>query len=326
MLAVALRRFRHESAVVAVVLAGVGLLALVTGLQMDDLYHSSGLADCLAAGGRCDALADRFGERFGALEVLIVPLVLLPALVGAFVGAPVVARELEAGTHRFLWAQGVSRRRWFASVSGVALGVGLLAGAVYAAIAAAWLDTTNAVTGERFGELYELQGLVPVGATVFAVAVAIACGTLLRRTLPAMAATLGVFVAVRVGFATLLRPRLAAVETFTAPVGPDEPTALRGAWVVSERTYDAAGRLIGSDGVVDLSGLAEQCPAGGGGARAAALDALDRCLGDLGVHTVFEYHPAGRFWAFQLVEAGVLLGLAGVAIALAGAALRRRAA
>ena len=31
---------------------------------------------------------------------------LLPGLLGVFVGAPVVARELESGTYRFAWTQG----------------------------------------------------------------------------------------------------------------------------------------------------------------------------------------------------------------------------
>src|SRR5262245_11880941 len=39
---------------------------------------------------------------------------LVPALIGAFWGAPLVARELETGTHRLVWNQSVPRRRWLA--------------------------------------------------------------------------------------------------------------------------------------------------------------------------------------------------------------------
>jgi hypothetical protein len=53
---------------------------------------------------------------------------------------------------------------------------------------------------------------------------------------------------------------------------------------------------------------------------------VNECLGALGYHTVFEYHPADRFWTFQLIETGVLLGLAIVAITVAALALRRRTA
>jgi hypothetical protein len=57
-----------------------------------------------------------------------------------------------------------------------------------------------------------------------------------------------------------------------------------------------------------------------------ARESVDQCLSSLGYHTVFEYHPADRFWAFQLIETGLLLGLAGVAIAVAALTLRRRTA
>ena len=48
----------------------------------------------------------------------------LPAIVGVFWGAPLVARELEAGTHRLAWTQSISRTRWLATKVGL---VGLAA-------------------------------------------------------------------------------------------------------------------------------------------------------------------------------------------------------
>src|SRR5262249_24464833 len=36
----------------------------------------------------------------------------LPLLLGAFIGAPLVSRELEQGTYLLAWTQGVPRRRW----------------------------------------------------------------------------------------------------------------------------------------------------------------------------------------------------------------------
>ncbi len=36
----------------------------------------------------------------------------VPCLIGAFAGAPLLARELETGTFRFAWTQGVGRMRW----------------------------------------------------------------------------------------------------------------------------------------------------------------------------------------------------------------------
>ena len=42
-----------------------------------------------------------------------------PPLLGIFWGAPLVARELEAGTHRLVWTQSVTRTRWLAVKLGV---------------------------------------------------------------------------------------------------------------------------------------------------------------------------------------------------------------
>ena len=41
--------------------------------------------------------------------------VALPAVLGMFWGAPLVARELESGTFRLAWTQGRSRHTWFAA-------------------------------------------------------------------------------------------------------------------------------------------------------------------------------------------------------------------
>jgi ABC-type transport system involved in multi-copper enzyme maturation permease subunit len=330
MLRVAVRRFRPETIGIVAVLAGVGLLALVTGRSMDSSYHSSGLADCLAGGSasQCRDLVERFGERFNALQVLIVPLVLLPALLGAFVGAPLVARELEAGTHRFLWTQGVTRERWFTYTAAVAVTLTLVAGALYALIAGAWLDTTNAVTGERFNRLYDFQGVVPIGAAAFAVAVGIACGVIIRRTVPAMVATLGIFIGVRVFTAVVLRPHFMSAKTLDLPFGQGDPLGDAGAWVLSETIFDGNGVVVGTGGNFIIRGenIAGLCPNLRASGAGPAPENVDECLSALGYHTVFKYHSADRFWTFQLIETGLLLGLACVAITVAALALRRRTA
>ena len=49
------------------------------------------------------------------LRDLLGPLMLaVPALLGIFWGAPLVARELETGTYRLAWTQSVTRTRWLA--------------------------------------------------------------------------------------------------------------------------------------------------------------------------------------------------------------------
>ncbi len=328
MLTVSLRRFRFESMAIAGGLLAVGLLALVTGRMMSDEYHDSGLAGCLATSSRsaCDDLIDSFGNRFSSLQILILPLVLLPALLGAFVGAPLVARELEHGTHRFLWTQGITRRRWLGYMAGAALGLALVAGALYSLIAAAWLDLTNKVTDDRFGQMYDFQGLVPIAAGMFAVAVGIACGLIMRRTLPAMIATIGIFIVVRLTTATVLRPHFAAAETLTTEFGPDDPLSGTGAWVLSSNTVTGDGLVIGRDGSLNISGLERYCPAlaGTSPANPPREGDVEQCLEQLGVHRIIRYHPGDRFWTFQLLESGIMLALAAAAMLVALRALDRR--
>jgi hypothetical protein len=328
MLAVSIRRFRLESMAVAGGLLAVGVLALVTGRMMSDEYHDSGLADCLATSPRsgCEDLINSFGNSFNSLQILIFPLVLLPAVLGAFVGAPLIARELEHGTHRFLWTQGITRRRWLGYIAGAALALAFVAGTLYSLIAAVWLDVTNKVTDERFGQMYDFQGLLPIASGVFAVAVGITCGLIMRRTLPAMIATIGIFIVVRLTTAIVLRPHFAAAKTLETEFGPGDPLSGTNAWLLSEKTVTADGLVIGRDGMLDISGLEPSCPAleNVSPMNPPREGDVQQCIEQLGVHRVIRYHPGNRFWTFQLIESGLMLALAGVAMLVAVRALNRR--
>lgn len=333
MLAFALRRSRLDALGAAGVIVMVGALALVTGMRMSDTYRSSGLADCLANSQRrdCESLVNAFGDRFASLQVLIWPLVLLPVMLGAFVGAPLVARELEAGTHRLWWTQGVSRLRWFLVSASVAVALAVVTGVLYSLIAGEWLDVTNRVTDERFARLYDLQGVVPVASAVLGIAIGLLCGVLFRRTVPAMLATAAGFVTVRLPIALLVRPHLASVETMSVPFTSDEPLEGTGAWMLSRLVVDRTGTVLGRDGSLDISGLAGRCP----GIPAADVaprgrlpepEVVEACLRQLDVRLVARYHPGDRFWAFQLWESLLLVGVAGACIVAAAAVLQRRSA
>ena len=89
------------------------------GLSMRHTFADLGLADCVrqladrqpGRGDRdaCDAASTAFTNQYGSLNLVAVLLIILPVLVGLFWGAPLVAREVEHGTHRFVWTQGVGR-------------------------------------------------------------------------------------------------------------------------------------------------------------------------------------------------------------------------
>ena len=72
----------------------------------------------------------------------------MPALIGAFVGAPVLARELETGTFRFAWTQGFGRWRWTLAKL-VALGVVVAAAAGALSVLLSWYYQPYFATGNQ---------------------------------------------------------------------------------------------------------------------------------------------------------------------------------
>ena len=118
----------------------------------------------------------------------------LPGLIGVFVGAPLVARELESGTFRFAWTQGRSRVQWIVTKL-VLLAIVLTALALaFSALFTWWYGPFDAITGRMapYGA-YEISGLVFAARTLFGFTLGVAAGLLIRRTVPAMAATAAVW-------------------------------------------------------------------------------------------------------------------------------------
>ncbi|MFC6020439.1 hypothetical protein ACFP2T_30250 [Plantactinospora solaniradicis] len=83
-----------------------------------------------------------------------------------------------------------------------------------------WLGPLTQVgRGDRFDAFFfDMQGLVPVGYTLFAVALGVFAGTVWPKVLPAMAGTLVGFLGLRTALAMLARPRYLPAETLTFPV------------------------------------------------------------------------------------------------------------
>ena len=84
------------------------LAAVGTHLPIADAYHRDALSGCLPPSARsgCDIIVRHFESEFDSWAAAVRGLAVLPALAGLFVGAPLLARELEHGTHRFAWTQG----------------------------------------------------------------------------------------------------------------------------------------------------------------------------------------------------------------------------
>ena len=61
----------------------------------------------------CQALNFSFNTTDWTIgNTVLILLNIAPALIGAFAGAPVLARELETGSYQYAWTQGFGRARW----------------------------------------------------------------------------------------------------------------------------------------------------------------------------------------------------------------------
>ena len=141
----------------------------------------------------------------GAIIDLVNFTVVIPLLIGQFWGAPLLAREIEEGTHKLVWTQSVTRRRWLASNTSALLGAAMAVGGVLAVAVTWWSRTFDLSQQDRFTK-FDIQGFVPIAYAICGAALGLAAGIVIRRTLPALAATLAIMVGLRIVVASYLRP------------------------------------------------------------------------------------------------------------------------
>ena len=326
------RQFRTQGLVVAGVLAALAVYLLITGTQLRNAY-SGDLASCRPQNscfGLLNELQDQYNGPMYLAEFLVMA---APALIGIFWGAPLVAGELERGTHHMVWNQSVTRARWLAvKLAGIALAAVITAG-LLSFLITWWAGPLDAVAGNRWGtRAFNARDVAPLGYAAFAFALGVAAGLLIRRTLPAMAATLAIFIAVQVVVTAGLRPNLLPATTstvavnqstmsqairfdrssaVTGPVNIDLP-APAGAWALSQTpALNSAGQPIQTSEILNCwSQLVSQAGAATGKGGGSGFGSLGACLAPLDLHVDITYQPASRYWPLQWFETAVYAALA----------------
>ncbi|GAA2524887.1 ABC transporter permease [Pilimelia columellifera] len=243
-----------------------------------------------------------------------------PLIVGAVLGAPLVAREVERGTHRVAWTQSVSRNRWLWTKVGL-LGLPVaVAGLVTAQMVAPWFSTVKGMSGRPFQDVgyFNATGVLPVAFLVFALIVGVFFSAAIRRAIPAMGATVAVLA---LTFGVLTETRDSLMKPVTVPGREYYSTAgspVNTIWV-ADYVRDAAGRRVTNTSACDGAAVVVQ-------ERAATWDAspTEECYAKHGWQNLVDYHPADRYWRFQLITAGILAGLTGLFAVGAVLAMRRR--
>ena len=329
------RQFRPQAIVSLAVLATFAILLGATGPHLASLYAGSGLASC--HGTACTRPAKNFldllsGGYTAVFMLGLAAVILAPAVIGIFWGAPLIAREFETGTFRLAWTQSVPRTRWTAGklalpgLAAIALAEGL--SLMYGWWAAPIGQAARLAPGTSFPlgmgpfglPAFDTHGIVPVSYAAFGFTLGVTAGILFRRALPAMAVTLAVFAAVQVAMPLAVRPNLfppahttqSLARNFSGQqsAGPGGRIAFTldyldsdpGAWILSSGAVDAAGQPV--------SVMPAAC-------QAAADSTGDptQCLASHRIGIAVSYQPISRYWPIQWIETGIYLA---IALALAG--------
>ncbi|MDF5755153.1 ABC transporter permease [Spongiactinospora sp. TRM90649] len=326
------RQFRGSAMMMAALLVVVAAVVALTGPTMWQQY-AQGLAECTTE-AKCEGFYDGFFDEYMIPFLgITLAVLLLPALVGLFWGAPLITRELEAETHLLVWNQSITRARWLTVKLGL-IGLVAVAAATLCGLMASWwsgpLDRSAEAGWAVMDPLvFSARGIVPMGYAAFAFALGVTMGMLFRRTLPAMALTLLVFTALQATMPVLVRPHLIAPITstfelamvsvdgfditrdgrFHVQVNPVIPDHM-GAWVLKSNVIDASGRVVDDgQGRAQVQGVSTTSgPCGrGGGPETAGL-----CMAEvnrLGYRQQATYQPLDRFWPLQWIETGIYVVL-----------------
>jgi hypothetical protein len=323
------RQHRATLAGLIAVLGAAGLYLYITGL---DLRH--------------EVIA--FGEMFvangsGKMGMTLTAALFqaFPALIGAFVGAPVLARELETGTFRYTWTQGFGRERWAAAkLAQIAVAVTVVAGAF--GFLFSWCY--QPIIGVRQGLsplmaiTFDLRGVAFAGWALVAFAIGVLAGILIRRVVPAMFATLAAWSGLAFVTGAYLRPH------YETPLVTSGFKPLSAAWVIGQRwtlhgkpvSVSVVDQVLNKLGAVEFGpgqfGAAPSGPAQGGSGFGQTASPASQSVNPVPylVHHGFvqltSYQPTSRFWPFQWIEGGWLLALSLLLIAATIWLVRRHAA
>jgi hypothetical protein len=315
----------------AVFLGALAVAMWLAGRQLHSAYAAA-VAACQAPNSvSCPSATTAFDGTNGFLANGGI-LQAVPVLIGAFAGTPVLARELETGTFRYAWTQGFGRWRWtLAKLVPLAIILAIAAGLFSLLLNWYYQPYFNAANQNLgleqmtpfYPPLFGLRGVGYAAWTLAAFSIGALAGMLIRRVVPAIAATLAAYSALAFATGGFLRQHYLAPVVTSSLTVPGSGSA----WVIGQ-WWTKGGRFAFAGGPPDRL-IRQFCPNGPPGPVGPRgkpkLVSLGECLTSHGYTQLTSYQPAGRFWAFQWIEAGWLLALSALLIAVTVWLVRRRA-
>ena len=308
MLWVGWRQQRTEALLVAAGIALLAALLIPTGIHLANVYDQTGVAACIKSESEsCNTVLMSFQDRFHGITGLFNWLQLLPGIIGALLAAPLVL-ELEQGTYRLAWTQSITRRRWLGTKLALLGAAAIIAAGLLTVLLTWWRQPLDELEGGFSENAFSFEGIVPYAYMLFAAALALAAGVVLRRAAPAFAIAMIGFFAARFFVTDRLRPHFMDPVVKLSNTAPS-PGSLRDAWVLNGPI------LVDRHGNRPSRALMDQClgPHVAGGPQQVPIE----CLTKLGLITRVDYHPADRFWTFQWIETGLYVGVSAALVAFA---------
>jgi hypothetical protein len=237
---------QHRAMLIGVtaVLAAASVFLLIAGLKVHHDYTT--LLSCHPANSdACAALNSSFNNTDWTMgNTVLILMNLAPVLLGIFTGPALLARELETGTFRYAWTQGMGRVRWtIAKLALLAVVLTVLAWA-FSQLFAWFFDPFLGF--EQMNVLaktvFDTRGIDFAAWTLIAFAIGAFGGMLFRRTVPAMAATLGAYLGLDLLFWLVVREDYpVAIDTtngnlFNGPATQNSPWVLK-TWTSGNTTW-----------------------------------------------------------------------------------------
>jgi hypothetical protein len=300
---VAWRHYRTTLLATLALLAVVAFFLLARGHQMRDAYAAVQACAPRASAG-CRFAFAQFHDTYANTGPLGALFVWLPAVIGAFAGAPLLARELESGTFRYAWTQGAGRTRWMVTLTVAgALAVAALSAAFGQLVA--WYQhplVDSGIQQRLHASVFPVTGVVVVGWALAAFAIGVFVGSLARRVLAALALTLAAWTGLAFLAGSVLRDR------YAAPLVTSSLQLATGNLPIEQ--WWTKGGVRATDGQINqvLQDNGAQTDGGGNfhaGPGSSAVDPVQYLM-QHGYTQLTSYQPDSRYWPFQWIELGWL--------------------
>jgi hypothetical protein len=215
----------------------------------------------------------------------------VPFVVAAYVGGVLIGRDFEMGTIDLVWMQSISPLRWLAVKLGVAALL-ITAGTAVMAIAfrLMWNSGEHRLLGGWYESAFNAMGPTVLAYSLLGLAVGALVALLTGRAMPALASSFGVTLCIRL-----------LGDVFRSELWPKVRWDMQGQMPRDAQEF----RYV-------VPGAPGRLPDGRPSDATSAW------------REIIDMHPSSHFWPIQLVETGLVLGMAGLAAAAAFWVLRSR--